>query len=368
MKKTIITLIVTVIVAVVIIIATSNSKPSETGQITFGAALSLTGDASSWGEAEKNGIDLAVKEINAKGGVDGKTLAVSIEDTKSSSQNSVSTVQKLVNFDKLSYIIGPTWLDSYPGAQGVVKGTDTIMVSPSASITAVQSGETVKNVFSTWYRVDSITDGLAKAIKEKGKTKVALVFQNDSYYTEFIAFFKKAAEKEGVTIVSEDLINPGLSDFKTIFSKIKAGGADGVVFGMYDEKMTLSFLKDHTLILSKVSLFSNEVIRQYISNPDYKPYIEGALFVENAQLTAGFVDTYKKAYGTDPVFSASTAYDTVNIFADVMKNGAKNPTEYLHTHSFETVSFGKITFDSLGGVVTENKQYQIREVKNGTII
>ena len=242
------------------------------------------------------------------------------------------------------------------------------MLSPSASITAVQQNDPIKNVFSDWYRVNSITEGLAKSIGQGNNKKISLVFQNDAFYTEFIDFFKAAAKKEGVEIVSEDLINPGQSDFKTIFSKIKASGSNGIVFGMYDEKMVLGFLKDRKQIIPSVALYSNEVIRQYIDNADYKTYIEGTVFVENAQINPQFIEKYKKAYSVEPVLSASTAYDATMIVADTLRNGSVDPIEYLRTHSFVTTSFGTMSFDSIGGVVTENKQYQIRKVVGGKII
>lgn len=344
-------------------------KITDANPIKVGAALALTGDASTWGEAEKNGINLALSEINENGGINGKKMEVVFEDTKSSSKDSISAVQKLVSFDGLSYIIGPTWLDSYPGAQGVVKDKNVLMVSPSASITAVQQGTPVKNVFSVWYRVDSLTDGLSKAIKQQGKTKVALVFQNDPYYTEFIDFFKKAAQLEGIQIISTDLINPGTSDFKTTFAKIKVNGGDGVVFGMYDEKMVAGFLKDHKQIIPNISTYSNDIVRQFVeSDNDYKQYLEGITFVENSPSSKNFVDKYTKAYSTAPVLSASTAYDTVMIVADVLKNGQQDPVGYMNSHSFNTVSFGSVKFDSIGGVVTQSKQYQVDQVKNGVIV
>ncbi|HEX7724549.1 MAG TPA: ABC transporter substrate-binding protein, partial [Candidatus Paceibacterota bacterium] len=324
MNKKAVHIIVVALIAILILWKyTYKSTPatSEHESITIGAALSLTGDAAEWGEAEKSGINLALKEI-------GSTTSVVFEDTKSSSQDSVSAVQKLVSFDKIQYIVGPTWLDSYPGAQGVVKGKNVIMITPSSSISAVQSTEVVPNVFSTWYRVNALTSGLAQSVKEKGFTKVSLVFQNDAYFTEFISFFKKAAQSQGIEIVSEDLINPGTSDFKTVLSKAKSAGAQGVVFGMYDEKMVAGFLKGHAQVLPNVTLFSNENARQYATDPEYAKYMEGSVFVENASVTADFVTKYKKVYGTDPVLSASTAYDAVNILVESIKNDPKNPVDY----------------------------------------
>src|SRR4051812_42974392 len=112
-KKTIWAVVIIIVIIAVIAGLKPNKKPQISERMTIGIAAALTGDAAEWGEAEKNGINLALKENS--------DLDAVFEDTKSSSQGSVTAVQKLVNFDNLTNVIGPTWLDSYPGAQGVIK-------------------------------------------------------------------------------------------------------------------------------------------------------------------------------------------------------------------------------------------------------
>ena len=94
--------IVVIIVILIAVFSHKSSAPTSTGPIQIGAALALTGDAATWGEAERNGINLALKEINANGGINGRNLELATEDTKSSSKDSVSAVQKLINFDNVT--------------------------------------------------------------------------------------------------------------------------------------------------------------------------------------------------------------------------------------------------------------------------
>jgi branched-chain amino acid transport system substrate-binding protein len=364
MKKIIILIVAVLVVVGVVVSKRSGSERGET--IKIGGAFALTGDASSWGEAEKNGVTLALQDINNKGGIDGRKVELIIEDTKSSSKDSISAVQKLISVDNVKYIIGTTWLDSYPGAQGLVKNKDVILITPSASINAVQGNDPISNVFAVWYRVDAITEGLVKTMKERGINKVSLVFQNDAYYTEFIDYLKKSALKYGIEVVSENLLNPGQSDFKTIFTKIKSEKVESVVFGMYDDEMTFGFLKDHKIIAPDVRLYSNEQVRQYVSNDNYKNYINGIVFVENTKPSSDFINKYKGVYSKDPELSAGTTYDTFNILVQAIRN-SDDVVGYIKKKTFDTVSFGKITFDQIGGVVTENKQYDVKEVVDGQI-
>ena len=360
-------LIGVVIVALVVVFGVKNlHKQTASGTVTVGAALALTGDAAAWGEAEKNGINLALQEINTEA-VTNRKLEVNFEDSKSTSDGGLAAVQKLISVNNAKYIIGPTWLDSYPGAQGVVKGKSVVLITPSASITAVQQGTPITNVFSTWYRTDALVTGLVQSLKTQNKIKVAVVFQNDAYFQEFKDSFLKQAKDQGITIASEDLINPGQYDFKTLFTKIKSENVDAIVYAMYDEQMVDTFLKNHHQIISSAPLYTQDSVLGYYTNPQYKSLLEGATFVENAEMPANFIAKYKVAYGVDPTLSASTAYDAMNIIAQTIEKGGSDPVKYLKSASFQTVSFGNTKFDSIGGIETRNKQYQVRQVINGQI-
>ena len=360
-------ILIVIAIVIILIVWHGAQKKDQKSFVRIGAAVALTGDTSAWGEVEKNGIDLAASEINAAGGINGKQVQVIYEDTKSSSDGSLSAVQKLISVDDVSDIIGPTWLDSYPGAQGAVKNKNIVMITPSASITAVQQGQPIPNIFSTWYRTSALAKGLADTVRADGKKNVALVFQNDAYYQEFIDSFKAEAKIEGVNIASVDLINPGQTDFKTVFAKLKSEQVDGIVFGMYDEAMTDNFLRNHFQIADTIPLYSNDAVRGLMSNDQYKKFLEGTTFVENFSPSNVFIQKYTAAYGTAPVLSASTAYDAMNILAQTIQSKTSDQVAYIKSHTFDTVSFGAATFDSIGGINTSNSQYQIRKIVSGEI-
>ena len=75
-------------------------------EIKIGAILPLTGDIAVYGQKMKNGIDLAVKHINSKGGIDGKQIKVLYEDDQGEPKASVAAVQKLITIEKIPVIIG----------------------------------------------------------------------------------------------------------------------------------------------------------------------------------------------------------------------------------------------------------------------
>lgn len=82
------------------------SSESRSGSIKIGAILPLTGDSAAWGEQGKYGIELAVEEINAKGGINGKKLEVVYEDSQAIPKNAIISIQKLINIDKVPAVVG----------------------------------------------------------------------------------------------------------------------------------------------------------------------------------------------------------------------------------------------------------------------
>ena len=87
------------------------SACAQTGQdtIKIGAVLSLSGPAAAYGDASRQAIDLAVQEINAGGGINGKELVVVYEDDHTNAQQAVSAFQKVANIDGVAAVIGGTW-------------------------------------------------------------------------------------------------------------------------------------------------------------------------------------------------------------------------------------------------------------------
>lgn len=358
--------VIILIIAAVLIITQSKKEPVSTETIKIGAAVALTGDAASWGEMEKKGIELRLSELENKT-VDGKKVEIIYEDTRSTAAGTIAAVQKLVSVDGVKYIIGPTWLDSYPGIQGIIKDKDVLVITPSASATAIQQPEVINNLYSTWYRTDALTSGFAEYIDSQRHEKVAIVFQNDSYYAEFIDFLKADFAKSGINVVESVLLNPGQTDTKTLLTKLKSEGVDGVVFGAYDEKLLTNFLRDQKNILPNASVYSGDAIRGYIENPEYTKLIEGITFFENSSPNVKFKDIFFNKYGSMPTLSASTAYDTMDIFLQLLEQETSIPSmiNKLKKSTFDTQSYGPVTFDESNGVVSKNKQYQVQKVING---
>lgn len=347
----------------------SGQKIGTSGPIKIGGAFGLTGDASAWGEASRNAAILAVDEINKNGGIRGRQIKLISEDTHSTSEGSVSVVSKLLNIDKVSAIIGPTWLDVYQGAAPLVKNTNVIMITPDAGVEAINGKVFNRNVFSTWYRSDVKAGFIVKHMAEHSVKRLFIVFQNDSYYGDFADRMKKYAQEFNVEVVGTELVNSGMKDLRTVALKAKALNPDAIMLGLYDEGALLNFLQVHYQIMPNASLYGDEIVIDFVGKEGYKELLNGVKFFNAIDPTATFRGVYKNKYGVDPTFSAGTAYDTTMIIAKALtdKGVGADLNDYLRSTTFHTVSFGDMMFDKLGGVQTGNNQFVLKILQNGVV-
>ncbi len=345
----------------------ADKKPMTTQEsIKIGGAFGLTGDAASWGEAAKNGAELAVRDINAQGGIHGHPLELIVEDMRSSSAGSISAVTKLISFNKVKAIVGPTWLDSYQGAAELVKDKNIILISPDAGIEAVNGNIIHPNVFSTWYRTDVKAKIISEYMANHGVKKLAQIYQNDPYYTDFAARVKKYSEARGITIVSTELVDSGVADLRTQTLKLKSSGADAVIFALYDEKAVINFLKTKHNILPHLPMYGDEFINDHYAQPDYKDLYDGVVYFSASAPDKGFRKSYVETYKTDPVFGAATSYDAVIAIAAMLRDKGidTNYNSYLRSQPFHGAAYGTFTFDAIGGVQADNNQFDLFKITN----
>ncbi|HYC34412.1 MAG TPA: ABC transporter substrate-binding protein [Candidatus Paceibacterota bacterium] len=369
MKKTI-WIIGGLVVLSLLILKIADDKYSDdniSNPVKIGAALALTGDAAPWGEVSRNAIQLAVDEINGAGGINGATLEVRVEDIKSNSKDSVSAVSKLVNIDKVDSVM-ITWLDSFQGSEAVVP-KDMLLISQDAAIESVNVPNNHDNVFSLWYRTEAKAKIIVDDMLKSGVKSVSFYLLNDSYYATLATFLKAEAEEKGIKVLSTEMLNPD-TDTRTTVTKISSSKPDAVFFGSYDEKLSVDFLKRyHEIIAGKTPLYGDEFIEQNFRNKNFNvAWLEHVHFYVPADSDAEFIKKYEKKFGTPPVFSAQTTYDTVYVIAEYLKHKSQDLTEFMKSHTFDTLTYGPITFDEIGGVVSKNPAIMMKQIKDGKIV
>ena len=203
--------------------------------VKLGMAGPITGPSAATGAQMKNGVEQAVADINAAGGVLGQKLTVTIGDDVSDPKQGVSVANKFVG-DGIKFVVGDYNSGVSIPSSEVYAENGILQITP-ASTNPTFTERKMWNVFRTCGRDDqqgAVAAGVITA-KFAGK-KVAIVHDKTTYGKGLADETKKGMNAKGMQEVLYEGVNTGEKDYSAVVSKIKQAGADLVFFGgLYTE-------------------------------------------------------------------------------------------------------------------------------------
>lgn len=325
-------------------------------QIKLGVGGPITGPNAAFGAQLKNGVDQAVEDINAAGGVLGQRITVTVGDDRSDPKEGVSVANKFAA-DGVKWVLGHFNSGVVMPASEVYAENGILMISPSATNPKVTE-RGLWNVFRTCGRDDQqgavAADYIVKNLKGK---KVAIVHDKTTYGQGLADETRKAMRAAGVNDVLYEGVNTGEKDFSALVSKIKAAGADIVYWGgLHTEGgLIVRQMRDQglsTVLMSGDGITSDEFAA--IGGPG----VEGTLMTfppdPRKRPEAAAVIKRFEARRFNP--EAYTLYSYAGV--EIMKQAAegaksldpKKMAEFMRTgHKFKTV-IGEISFDKKGDI------------------
>lgn len=346
--------------------------------IKVGANLEMTGGSASYGISSKNAIELAFKEINEKGGINGKQLELVVADNKSEAAEATNAMQKLVSQDNVVAVIGPNLSSSVIAASAINNSAKVLDIAPMATnpyVTVDQaSGKTKDFNYRTCFIDPFQGTVMAKfATAELGVGNAAVLIDNSSDYAKGLAqFFKENFVKEGGAVTAEESYLQKDTDFKATLTKIKATNPDFLYVPGYYQEVGL-------IVKQARELGMNMPIAGGDGWDSAKmPEIAGAAALNNtyfsslyspedsSDINKNFVAAYEKTYGQKPDVFAALSYDSALLVAEAIKNaGSTEPAKISEAmakiNGFSGVS-GSVTFDDKHNPV---KSAVILEYKDG---
>ena len=330
--------------------------------IKVGGNLELTGGSATFGISSKNAIELAFKEINDKGGVNGKKLELVAADNKSEAAEAANAMQKLISQDGVVAVIGPNLSSSVIASSAINNGARVLDITPMGTNPNITvdpaTGKTKEFNYRTCF-IDPFqgTVMAAFAKNDLGAGKAAILIDNSSDYAKGLSqFFKENFEKDGGTITTEESYLQKDTDFKATLTKIKATNPDFLYVPGYYQEVGL-------IVKQARELGMNMPIAGGDGWDSAKlPEIAGAAALNNtyfsslyspddaSDINKNFVAAYEKAYGAKPDVFAALSYDSALLIAEAIKNaGSTEPAKINEAmakiNGFNGVS-GSVTFDA----------------------
>ncbi|MCL1941817.1 MAG: ABC transporter substrate-binding protein [Synergistaceae bacterium] len=300
--------------------------------IKIGYIATLTGEGSTWGQHERDGALMAVKEINAAGGLLGRPVELFYYDIKGKPEDAVNAVRRLVYEDKVVFIGGSNYSSIQLSISPIVNKEQipvmgTATTNPAVTVNA-DTGEVIPYMFRMAYTDPYQGKVMADyLIKKLGKKKIAIIGDVGDPYSEGLSEFVKIRSDEFGIEHRFFGFRAGDVDFRAQITDAKDWGADALAMTMFYKEMGL--VMKQALELGWKPAF--------IGGDGYSPSLfevagpaaEGSFWVysmnENDDGFKNIYAKYVKEYGKDPTEPSNVvyAYDVISVFADAIKRAGK---------------------------------------------
>ncbi len=321
-----------------------------------GAFFSLSGAETQFGVDSKEGIELAVDEINKAGGIKGKPLRVLFEDDKSNPQEASNKVLQLVDRDKVVAILGEV-ASSRSRAGGIVANKRKVpMISPSSTHPDVTRGRPY--VFRVCFTDDEQGKlGAQFVIRQLKKRKIALLYASDDLYSSGLAQeFRVEAKRIGGELVIEKSFLKTETNFTTYLDEIKRAEPEIIYAPVFYNAMVPIARQAKAAGIPGTMFVGGDGWDADTLLTDAGEEMEGAFFTNHYAPdvpwpnSRAFVAKYKARYGREPSSIGAQAYDAARLLADAIAR-AKAPTSkairdaIADTHGFQGAT-GTISINS----------------------
>ena len=339
---------------------------------TVGTSGPLTGDNAIYGMAVKQGVELAVNEINASD----STIKFEFlsQDDEADGEKAVNAYNNMMD-NGMQVLVGPTTTGASIAVADACYTDRTFMLTPSASSTDVTAGK--DNVFQVCFTDPNQGVSAADYMAENfAGAKVAIIYRNDDAYSQGIrdAFVKEATDKGAFEVVYQGTFtNDTASDFSVQLAGAQNAGADLVFLPIYYQPASIIFSQAKAMGYAP-TFFGVDGMDGILTMPGFDASLaEGLMlmtpFSADDEKNADFVNAYKDKYGDTPDQFAADAYDGVHAVAEAVKEAGlgvdADPTEAAEKLSKAML---KITVDGLTGKLTWNDKGQVQKEPTAYVI
>lgn len=337
--------------------ASDSGSSDDAKTIKIGGNFELSGAVAAYGEAENEGVKLAVEEINKDGGIDGKKIEYVSKDNKSDNNEAASVAANLTTKDEVVAIVGPATSGATKATLPNLTKAKTPAVTPSGTDDAitVQKGKVQDYIFRSCFQDSFQGIVLAKYADENLKADKAVILGDNS--SDYASGLKKAfKETYKGEIVAEENFTAGDKDFQAMLTKIKDKDFNVIYIPGYYTEAGLIIKQAREMGIEQPIIgadgFGDEKLIETAGASNVKNVYYTGHFSTKAPATdkvEPFVAAFEKKYGKQPSSFNALAYDSVYMIKQAIEDEGKATPEAINKglanlKDFEGVT-GKITMD-----------------------
>ncbi|TCE84088.1 ABC transporter substrate-binding protein [Bifidobacterium longum] len=352
--------------------SSSSSAKASGDSITIGTVTTNSGTAAAYGEAEVKGFELAVSEINAKGGINGKKVKLESMDDKGDATEASNAYNKLAGDNNVLAVAGPTISATTAAVAPLADQSKLVTIAPAATSDSIETGNYLfRTCFKDSYQGEVAARFAAENLKVK---KVAVLYGTGDPYSSGVGeAFAKAAEKLGLEVVDkESSSSADDTEYSAQLQKIQASGAE-LLYAPYYYSVAGPYIIPQARSVG---------FEGYVMGPDgydglkltgdksqyNKTYYTTHYSADDNTNTKvqDFIKSYKSKNNAEPNTFAALGYDTIYMIKQAIEKAGKNATREDVRNAVASMTFdgvtGKFTMDESG---SPTKSVIVLEMKDG---
>jgi ABC-type branched-subunit amino acid transport system substrate-binding protein len=367
--------------------ASAQTKVTNEGisptEIVIGTHQDLSGPIKVWGVPVSNGMKMAVEEINAAGGINGRKLKLILEDNGYDPKRAVLASQKMIERDKIFAMIGPMGSPTVLAAQDILFDAGVLQLFPLTAAEFTYRFDPAKPQERLKFNnllpyVESTRAALKYVIEAKNFKKPCLMHQDDEYGKSVLDGFTQQLDAMKVPAASVTSYKRGASDFSAQVAKMKSDGCDLVVLGTVIRE-TIGAMSEAKKLGWDVTFLGASPTNVLEVPALGKEAVEGlyaaALFEIPYEDTAkgkvkDWLLNYKKMFSSDANTQAIIGYNSVVTFAHYVNKAGKDLTGQKVLDALESGDPFQDIFASPPSIFSKTNHLassvtQVQQIKNG---
>ena len=352
--------------------SSSSSAKASGDTITIGTVTTNSGTAAAYGEAEVKGFELAVSEINAKGGINGKKVKLESMDDKGDATEASNAYNKLAGDNNVLAVAGPTISATTAAVAPLADQSKLVTIAPAATSDSIETGNYLfRTCFKDSYQGEVAARFAAENLKVK---KVAVLYGTGDPYSSGVGeAFDKAAEKLGLEVVDkESSSSADDTEYSAQLQKIQASGAE-LLYAPYYYSVAGPYIIPQARSVG---------FEGYVMGPDgydglkltgdksqyNKTYYTTHYSADDNtnSKVQDFIKSYKSKNNAEPNTFAALGYDTIYMIKQAIEKAGENATREDVRNAVAGMTFdgvtGKFTMDKSG---SPTKSVTVLEMKDG---
>lgn len=342
--------------------------------IVIGFSAQLTGKQAELGVQERNGVQLAIEEINAAGGISGRNISLIIHDDLGIPKEAQSGNRELIKKGVVAIIGHATTAQTLAGLE-VTDPANMVMISPTVSTPELSGLD--DHFFRVYPSFKSSSENFAEYVYKNSDIEgIAIIYDNDNmeYAKTYSTIFANKFQSLGGNITDEvSFSSMTQPDFTPLLSKLSKSKTEGLLIVASD--IDTALIAQRTRLMGwQVPMFASAWAQTETLINNGGQSVEGMKIEQAYNLTSksqAFIDfksRYKARFGSDSSFGAAYSYETALVLTEALKktNGNKDGLKkaLLESHNFKGL-MDNFSLDSFGDV---ERPWYLSTIRDGKFI